>query len=112
MKLKWSKANAKTERLNESCWAIAKHLDGGRKVYSLDLLSGYSCPFAKACLSKAVVGDDGKRRIKDGPHNEFRCFSASQEAQYTGVYNLRKHKITKRGLAGFVINLMLVFIKT
>ena len=89
--LKWSKANAKTERLNESCWAVAKYLDDGRKVYSLDLLSGYSCPFAKACLSKAVVGEDGKRKIKDGPHNEFRCFSASQEAQYTGVYNLRKH---------------------
>ena len=89
--LKWSKANAKTQRLNESCWAIAQYLDGDRKVYSLDLSSGYSCPFAKACLSKAVVGEDGKRKIKDGPHNEFRCFSASQEAQYTGVYNLRKH---------------------
>ena len=88
--LKWSKANAKTERLNESCWAIAKHLDGGRKVYSLDLLSGYSCPFASACLSKAVEVD-GKRKIKDGPKNEFRCFSASQEVQYTNVYNLRKH---------------------
>ena len=89
--LKWSKANAKTERLNESCWAIAKYLDDGRKVYSLDLLSGYSCPFAEACLSKAVVGDNGKRTIKDGPKNEFRCFSASQEVQYTNVYNLRKH---------------------
>jgi hypothetical protein len=88
--LKWSKANAKTERLNESCWAIAKHLDGGRKVYSLDLLSGYSCPFAEQCLSKAVEVD-GKRTIKDGPKTEFRCFSASQEVQYTNVYNLRKH---------------------
>ena len=78
--LKWSKANAKTERLNESCWAIAKHLDGGRKVYSLDLLSGYSCPFAEQCLSKAVEVD-GKRTIKDGPKTEFRCFSASQEVQ-------------------------------
>ena len=88
--LKWSKANAKTERLNESCWAIAKYLDNGRKVYSLDLLSGYSCPFAEKCLSKAVEVD-GKRKIKDGPQNEFRCFSASQEAQYTPVYNARKH---------------------
>ena len=88
--LKWSKANAKTERLTESCWAIAKHLDNGRKVYSLDLLSGYSCPFAEACLSKAVEVD-GKRTIKDGPKNEFRCFSASQEVQYTNVYNARKH---------------------
>ena len=88
--LKWSKANAKTERLNESCWAIAKHLDGGRKVYSLDLLSGHSCPFAHQCFSKAVEVD-GKRKIKDGPNTEFRCFSASQEVQYTNTYNLRKH---------------------
>ena len=88
--LKWSKANAKTERLNESCWQIAKYLDDGRKVYSLDLLSGHSCPFAEKCLSKAVE-TDGKRAIKDGPKTEFRCFSASQEAQYTNVYNLRKH---------------------
>ena len=88
--LKWSKANAKTERLNESCWAIAKHLDGGRKVYSLDLLSGYSCPFAEKCLSKAVEVD-GKRSIKDGPKTEFRCFSASQEVQYANTYNARKH---------------------
>ncbi len=66
MKLKWSKANAKTERLNESCWQIAKYLDDGRKVYSLDLLSGHSCPFAEKCLSKAVE-TDGKRAIKDGP---------------------------------------------
>ena len=93
--LKWSKANAKTERLADG--PVAKYLDStgvldnGRKVYSLDLLSGYSCPFAKACLSKAVVGEDGKRTIKDGPDNEFRCFSASQEVQYTNVYNLRKH---------------------
>jgi hypothetical protein len=92
--LKWSKANAKTARLADG--PVAKYLDStgmldnGRKVYSLDLLSGYSCPFAKACLSKAVKVD-GKRKIKDGPDNEFRCFSASQEVQYTSVYNLRKH---------------------
>ena len=86
--LKWSKANAKTARLADG--PVAKYLDGGRKVYSLDLLSGYSCPFAKACLSKAVEVD-GRRTIKDGPDNEFRCFSASQEVQYTNVYNLRKH---------------------
>ena len=92
MKLKWSKANAKTERLNESCWQIAKYLDDGRKVYSLDLLSGYSCPFAEKCLSKAVEVD-GKRSIKDGPKTEFRCFSASQEAQYTNVYNSRSHNL-------------------
>ena len=87
--LKYSKANAKTEALKQVP-ELASYLDGNRKIYSLDLLSGYSCPFAKACLSK-VVEVDGKRRIKDGPDNEFRCFSASQEAQYPNVYNARKH---------------------
>ena len=88
--LKYSQANAKTHAMSEVP-ELAAYLDGKRKIYSLDLLSGYSCPSAKACLSKAVVGEDGKRRIVDGPDNEFRCFSASQEAQYTNVYNARKH---------------------
>ena len=62
----------------------------GRKLYSFDLLSGFSCPFAKACLSKAVdIG--GTRKIQDGPHTEHRCFSASQEVFYTNLYNLRQH---------------------
>ena len=70
---------------------LAEYLKDKRKIYSLDLLSGYSCPYAKACLSKAVVQSDGRRKIKDGVHNEFRCFSASQEVQYTNVFNSRKH---------------------
>ncbi len=88
--LKYSPANAKTEALKQSD-ELKPFLANKRKIYSLDLLSGYSCPFAKACLSKAVVGDNGKRKIQDGKDNEFRCFSASQEVQYNGVYNLRKH---------------------
>ena len=48
---------------------------------------------------------DGKRRIKDGPDNEFRCFSASQEAQYTNVYNARKHNFdTLRNVTDRVAN--------
>lgn len=86
--LKYSPANAKTEALYEIP-ELAEFLQGKRKVYSLDLLSGWSCPFAKECLSKATILPNGKRKIKDGPHNKFRCFSASQEVQYTGVYNLR-----------------------
>jgi len=98
--LKFSPANAKIEALKEVP-ELAKYLENKRKVYSFDLLSGYSCPFAEKCLSKAVeymdVTDDGvatsakmRRKIKDGPKTEFRCFSASQEVQYTNVYNLRK----------------------
>ena len=88
--LKFSLANAKIEALKQVD-ELQPYLADKRKVYSLDLLSGYSCPFAKACLSKAVVQSDGRRKIKDGKDNEFRCFSASQEVQYTNVFNLRKH---------------------
>ena len=89
--LKFSKANAKTEALKH-VEELQPYLDGGRrKIYSLDLLSGHSCPFAHDCLSKAVADENGKRTIKDGPHTQFRCFSASQEVQYTNVYNSRKH---------------------
>ena len=99
--LKYSPANAKTEALKEvdelkQFLASPASLDK-RRIYSLDLLSGYSCPFAEECLSKAVIVD-GKRKIKDGPKTKFRCFSASQEVQYTNVYNLRKHNFdTLRG---------------
>ena len=86
--LKFSKANAKIEALSQVD-ELKPYLDGKRKVYSLDLLSGYSCPFAHDCLSKAVADENGKRTIKDGLHTQFRCFSASQEVQYNNVYNLR-----------------------
>ena len=86
--LSFSEANAKIEALKQ-VEELQQYLTGKRKVYSFDLLSGYSCPFAEKCLSKAVL-IEGKRKIKDGPKTEFRCFSASQEVQYNGVYNKRK----------------------
>jgi len=96
--LKFSPANAKIEALKQVP-ELQPFLDNKRKVYSFDLLSGYSCPFAKQCLSKAVVQPNGKRKIQDGKYTEFRCFSASQEVQYNGVYNLRKHNFDSlRGL--------------
>ena len=89
MRLKFSKANAKLKKLTK-VKGLAKYLKNGRKVYSLDLLSGWSCPFAQDCLSK-VVRLNNKSTIKDGPDTLFRCFSASQEALLPAVYNLRKH---------------------
>ena len=86
--LSFSDANAKIEALKQ-VEELQPYLEDKRKVYSFDLLSGFSCPFAEKCLSKAVL-IDGKRKIKDGPKTEFRCFSASQEVQYNGVYNKRK----------------------
>jgi len=88
--LKFSNANAKIEALKNDD-ELSEYLTDKRKVYSFDLLSGYSCPFAESCLSKAVVQPNGKRKIQDGHKTQFRCFSASQEVQYTNVYNLRKH---------------------
>ena len=88
--LKYSKANTKLKAMLK-VKLLARWLTRNRKIYSLDLLSGWSCPFAKECLSKVHVRTDGSRYIKDGPETQFRCFSASQEALFPAVYNLRKH---------------------
>lgn len=103
--LKWSKANAKTHALSNVS-AIKPYLANNRKIYSLDMLSGYSCPYALECFSRAVSHDSngnplklsdvpngGKLQLKivDGPKTKFRCFSASQENQYPNTFLARKH---------------------
>lgn len=80
--LKFSRGNAKLDALESVV---------GGQVWTYSMLSGYSCPYAKACLSKAVRGDDGKTTIVDGPYTKFRCFSASEEAMYPNVYDARNH---------------------
>lgn len=87
--LKFSNANAKIQALRKVP-ELQPFLGKGRKVYSFDILSGWSCPFAQDCQSRVVI-ELGKRKIKDGPKTQFRCFSASQEALFTPVYNLRKN---------------------
>jgi len=85
-------------------------------VLSISLLAGVTCPYAKECLAKAVVKEriklpDGsiklKLGVKDGPDMEFRCFSASQEAQYYQTYlarlrnfNMIKRAYKKDGISG------------
>ena len=86
--LKFSKANSKIHALKRVA-ELQKYLFGGGKIYSFDLLSGFSCPFAVDCLSKSVMRPDGTTFIKDGPFTKFRCFSASQENQYP---NTRKSR--------------------
>lgn len=81
MRVRYAPANAKLARL-------AARL--GVEVYSFDILSGLSCPGAHDCKSWAEKQADGSRRIVDGEHTVFRCFSASQEAQYTNVYDFRE----------------------
>ena len=86
--VRFSKANAKLEALYDVP-ELQEYLEGKRKVYSFDLLSGWSCPQASECLSKVVqIGDS--RKIKDGKDCQFRCFSASQEATFPSAYNKRK----------------------
>ena len=98
MEAKFSPANRKLRKLEEKT---------NKKVYSFDLLSGVSCPFASACHSWAkVVTVNGKktRRIVDGPHCKFRCYSASEEVTFPFVYLYRKNnsKILKLSFKGMV----------
>jgi Gene product 88 len=63
-----------------------------KAVDHFDLPSGHTCPFAKNCLAKAVQRD-GRWKLKSGPNVQFRCFSASQETQYSGVREIRFHNL-------------------
>tara|TARA_R110002124_G_scaffold254682_2_gene420306 strand:+ start:508 stop:1293 length:786 start_codon:yes stop_codon:yes gene_type:complete len=85
-RLKFSKdANAKLAGIK--AWLPVKN----PKVYSLSLLSGFTCPGAKDCQAYAVRDKKtGKTRVVQGRDAIYRCFSASQEAQYPGVYEQRK----------------------
>ncbi len=57
-----------------------------RQVAHFSLPSGFSCPFAKACLAKA---DRHTGRITDGPEQEFRCYSAMMESTFTRLRDAR-----------------------
>ena len=78
--LQFSKPNSKLRKLQDKI---------KKKVYSFDLLSGWTCPNADKCKSRVYQTDAGLR-VKDGPNTWFRCFSASQEALWSNVYNLRR----------------------
>ena len=88
--LSFSKANAKLDQLHDVD-ELQYWLQDRRKVYSFDLISGWSCPQAKDCLSKVQINADGKKKLIDGKDCKFRCFSASQEATFPNVYKKRKH---------------------
>lgn len=85
--LKFSKEkNAKLKSIKE--WSKIEN----PKVYSISLLSGFSCSFASDCQTYAIENKITKKRtVLDGKNAKFRCFSAIQESQYTSVYNQRKH---------------------
>ena len=62
-----------------------------KKTLIFDLPAGKTCPNSDKCRSYAVLNKDGKLTVKDGKNTIFRCYAASQEAQYKNVYNARKY---------------------
>lgn len=59
-------------------------------MYTFSLPSGWTCPAAKDCHSKAIL-KAGKYTIQDGKDTKFRCFSATQEVVYKGVREQRQY---------------------
>ena len=75
---------------------LLKMSKGNKKLKNtliFDLPAGKTCPMANECKSYVVMNDNGKTSIKDGENNIFRCYAASQEAQYKNVYNARKYNL-------------------
>ena len=56
-----------------------------------DLPAGRTCPMSHECKSYAVMNANNKLTVKDGDNSIFRCYAASQEAQYPNVYKARKY---------------------
>ena len=65
----------------------------GTHTLIFNLPAGKTCPGAMFCKSFAVVDSNGKRKIQDGEHTEFRCFAASSEVQYDAVYHNRANNL-------------------
>ena len=81
--LKFSRATQQA-KLKE----IEKWLGYLPEIYSFSLPSGYTCPFAVDCLSKA---DRITGKITDGKQTKFRCFAASDEARSPQARKQRWH---------------------
>lgn len=74
--LQFSIENAKLQNIQD--WAsMPEYWNRQVRINGFSLPAGYTCPAANLCLSKA---DRVTGKIKDGKHNEFRCFMASIEA--------------------------------
>ncbi len=70
---------------------LLKFSNGNAKlkgIPTISLLSGWACPFADKCFAKVdlVTG-----KIIDGPNQEFRCFSATQENIFKNTRKQREH---------------------
>jgi hypothetical protein len=68
-----------------------------KDTYTFSLPSGWTCPGAEKCLAKA---DKLTGKLWNGPQQAFRCFSASQEAIYPTVRDIRWHNFELLKQAG------------
>ena len=75
---------------------LLKMSKGNKKLKNtliFDLPAGKTCPNANECLAYVVMNAKGKTELKEGKNSIFRCYAASQEAQYKNVYNARKYNL-------------------
>ena len=75
---------------------LLKMSKGNKKLKQtliFDISAGRTCPMASECHSYAVMNNNGKLTVQDGKNTIFRCYAASQEAQYKNVYNARKYNL-------------------
>ena len=79
MKLKFGDANTKLVKLQTALKL---------KVITFSLPSGFTCPGALDCLSRA---NRQTGHITDGPNTKFRCFQASAEALYPSLREMVWH---------------------
>jgi hypothetical protein len=68
-----------------------------KAISHFSIPAGWTCPFAKECLSKA---DKITGKISDGKYCQFRCFSASQECTYPNTRKQRWNNLEKLVEAG------------
>jgi hypothetical protein len=62
-------------------------------IPNMNLLSGHACPFADKCYAKVDIDANSPTfgKIIDGPNQEFRCFSATQENIFPATRRQRQH---------------------
>lgn len=66
-------------------------------VWTFSLLAGHSCPGADKCMARVNLTT---HLLEDGPKQEFRCFSATQEVAFSNTRKAHQHNFEKlRGCA-------------
>lgn len=78
-------------------------------TYTFSLPSGWTCPGACKCLAKA---DRATGKLTNGPEQVYRCFSASQEAVYPVVRDIRWHNFDRLKEAGNMASMVALILES